>query len=88
MGDDERIMQRMKSVTVLEFCPGNADSPDGAPIGILTIEHNGEVEEPLMIQLGDLKTLLHKTVGILATHGDEFCRHLVQQYFAADDDSK
>jgi hypothetical protein len=82
--NEERVVQRMKSVTLLEFQPGNADFPDGPPISIMTIEHGGEVEEPLMLSMQDTKTLLAKAVGVLATHGDEFCRYLARTYFTPD----
>jgi hypothetical protein len=52
--DDELYM---RVVNVLEVDAGRADTERGEPIAILTIESMGEVEQPMMIRLRDVRTL-------------------------------
>jgi hypothetical protein len=81
MHDDKPTEQYLKVITFLDMTPGYADTPDtGEKIGILTIEHNGEIEQPMMIRLADVKRLVAKGAMVVAHHGDEETENYLSEH--------
>jgi len=69
--DEDRPIRRvLKVVTVLDCTAGHADEAGvGEPIGILTIEHNEEIEQSMMLRLRDMRVLLRRLEDVLTLHG-------------------
>jgi len=78
--NDKPTEQYLKVITFLNMSPGHADTQDGEPIGILTVEHNGDIEQPMMIRLADIRRLFAATEMVLAHHGDVDSRDFVSEH--------
>ena len=86
MEEEGFVKQRLKVVTVMDCVPGDT-TDDDVPITILTLAHDGEIEEPLCVSIEDTERLVVDLLISLASHDDEFARYLVDTYFSnADDD--
>ena len=77
----------MKVMTFLDATPGRADrpAPDGEKIAILTFAHRGEIEQPMMLTLGDTKKLAISLLETLAHHGDEKAEKACEIYVDESD---
>jgi len=86
MEEEGFVKQRLKVVTVMDCVPGDTDV--GEPITILSLSHDGEMEEPLCVSIRDTQRLIVDLVISLASHDDDFARYLLNTYFNnADDDA-
>jgi len=69
-------------VNLLHCGPGRADRPgNGEPISIVTLEHNNEIDMPLMLNLRDTKTLAVSLLSVLAHHGDAKAERVVSEFY-------
>lgn len=76
------IPQFLKVVNVLDVQPGRADAPEvGEPIAIITFEHDGEVEQPLMLRLRDVRSLTGLLLRTLAHFHDEKAQRLMEEFY-------
>ena len=72
----------MKVMTVIDISPGRVNHPkDGRPIGILLVEYKGEVEQPAMFVLDDVRRMALGFMRVLAHHGSEDAEQALLQYF-------
>jgi len=79
---EEPSLQFLKVVTVLDVQPGRSDAPEiGDPIAIITLEHAGEVEQPLMLRLRDVHTLAGLLLRTLAHFNDEKAQRLMEEFY-------
>lgn len=74
--------QHLRVVSVMSCMPGHAGSPNGTPIAILTLAHNGEIEQGMALSLDDSRILFNQLMEVLATHGDKFPLYLIKEYFS------
>lgn len=79
--EDEPVGQRMRVVSVMDISPGRAAIPEvGRPIGVLTLGHRDEVEQPLMISIDDVRRLAIGCMRVLAHHGDGGAEQALLKY--------
>jgi hypothetical protein len=71
----------LKMVTLMDVVPGRADKPDGEAISIITVEHKGEIERPMLFNLRDTKKLAVMLLAVLGHHGDEKAQKIISEYF-------
>jgi hypothetical protein len=80
--DEEPIPQRLRVMTVLDIAPGHAKDPDnGPPIGILSLEHKGEIEQPILFFMDDVKRLAVGFLSVMAFHDDAVAKEIMRQHF-------
>jgi hypothetical protein len=80
--DDHPIPMQLKPVQLLQCTPGHAgEANTGKPITIVTLGHEGEVEQPMRFSIEDTQRLVVDCLCSLATHGDAFASDLVERYF-------
>ncbi|HEX8522465.1 MAG TPA: hypothetical protein VF669_09430 [Tepidisphaeraceae bacterium] len=69
--EDSLTPRHLKVITVLDCVPAYADHIGGEPISILTIEHGGDIDHPMMLRMQDMKLLAASVIRSLAYHGCE-----------------
>jgi hypothetical protein len=68
--DDKPFARRLKVVTILDATPAYADKPEvGEPIAIVSTEHKGEMEEPMLLTMRDVQLLVSKLEAVMEFHG-------------------
>jgi hypothetical protein len=79
---DKPTEMQTKVVNLLDVTPARADAPapGGEKITIITLEHNGEIEHPMMFNLRDSRKLAIELLKVLAHHGDEKAEKAHQEY--------
>jgi hypothetical protein len=78
---DEPIAQYLKVVHLLRCAPGFAEEPlKGVPIGIVTVEHDSEVEQPMLLKIRDMRFLCDGLLRALSYHGDEDARNIIEAF--------
>ena len=83
--EDAPVGQRLRVMNVLDVTPGRAQDPvNGPPIGILTLEFKGEIEQSIMFNIDDCRRLAVGFMAVLADHGNETAEEIVLKYFAKD----
>src|SRR5690242_20692933 len=80
---NEPVAQYLRRVCVLDIQPGRAKDPEsGEPIGMLMLaDQQGEVEQPLMFSLDDVRRVAVGFLSVLATHEDEVAEEIILRYF-------
>ena len=89
-GDIMRVVNLMdcapgaaEAVNVMDCGPGRADARDtGEPVALVTLEHAGEIDMPMMLRMRDTKRLAVGLLAVLAHHGDETALSALQQHFS------
>ena len=80
--DDAPVGQRLRVMTVLDVSPGRAKDPvTGEKIGILLLEHKGDLEQAMMFRIDEVKRLAVGFMHVLAHHGDEDAEEIMVKYF-------
>jgi hypothetical protein len=78
---DDPIAQQLKVVQVLRCVSGYARQPvDGAPIAIVTLAHNGEVEQPMLLYLDEAEKLAFRLMAVLDYHGNDLAKKIVADH--------
>src|SRR4051794_17930488 len=87
MADDaDPVRQRLKVVHVMDCVPGRTSL--GQPITILTLGHNGEIEEPMMLDIPDTKRLVVDLLVSLREHGNDLAGDLIRTHFTGADEDE
>jgi hypothetical protein len=55
-----------------------------ASAGRTSFDHRGEIEQPVMLNLRDTKKLMVKLLAIMAHHGDEEAKSVIESHFRSD----
>lgn len=74
-------------VTLLDCTPGRADQPGtGEPIAIITFEHKGEIQPPMMLVERDTKKLAVCLLNVLAHHDEPKAKEIMAKFFTHDEE--
>jgi hypothetical protein len=75
----ELVWQRLKYVHLLDCAAGSAENGDR--IGIVTLGHRSEVEQPLMFSVGDCRRLVYRMLKVLEHHGDVKAEDILERHY-------
>ena len=68
--EEDQKPLHLRNAQLLSATPGRADAPTGEGIAIITLGFRGEVEEPFMLCMRDVKKLAISLFAILDHFGD------------------
>ncbi len=72
----------LKCVSLLHVAPGRADIPGvGEPIAMISMGHDGEVEQPMLLKLRDAKSLAVALLGVLSHFDDDVAARIIEEHF-------
>lgn len=79
--EDTQFGPNLKRVTVLSCVPGSPVDSETGPIAILNLAHEDEIEQPLRIDLPDVRRLAISFMAVLAKFTNEFPDEIMDIYF-------
>jgi hypothetical protein len=84
--DDERpVGQKLRVVELLDISPGRAQDPDnGRPIAILTVLFKGELDQPMMFSLKDVRRLAIGFLAAVAHHEGGPAEEIMSRHFCKE----